>query len=90
MVCHSGTLADPASIHEAGARLQPRECIPEHINEKNETALTLACKNNMSEVALKLLEMNEYILGLEHNIKERALKYAIENNMLEVKKKLME
>jgi ankyrin repeat protein len=54
MNCHSGTLADP-SIHEAGERLHHRGCQPQQTDNDNKTALIYACKNKMSDVALKLL-----------------------------------
>jgi ankyrin repeat protein len=69
----------------------------EQINDNNDTALLLACKNNIPEVALKLISMGEIINPGQVNKKSdkdqggnTALIWACSNNMEEVALKLIE
>ena len=63
---------------------------PDHIDDDNDTALILACKNKFSDIALKLIETN---ISLPENVNDNsdtALIIACKNNMSEVALKIIE
>ena len=64
------------------------DCNPGQVSNTKYTALMLACKNNISEIALKLLDM-DCNPGQMNNEKYTALMIACINNMPEVVTKLL-
>jgi ankyrin repeat protein len=55
------------------------------LNKDHQTALIITCRNNISDVALAILEQGQrFVLKQVDNYGNTALMYAQENNMTEV------
>lgn len=54
-----------------------------HVNSEGETALHIACANNLPKVVDKLLEMNVNPNLLTNELRQTALHYAVKNNAQE-------